>query len=344
MGWMPSRTLTTRDLNRALLARQLLLERVALPIEDALEQVGGLQTQYAPSGYVGLWTRLATFPRGALTRALEDRSVIQATLMRTTIHMVSRAEYWRYVAGVRRARRQWAVRLPEADEAALRAGGERIREALEGGPKSVKELDGVISGFLGNASLWVDLVRVPPSGTWERRRADRLALAEDWVGPDDATEADGLAHLVRAYLRGFGPAPWKDVAAWAGVPVADLQRGAGDLALVRHRDEQGRELLDLPDAPLPDPGTPSPVRFLPHWDAALLVHARRTGLLPEAHRPRVFTSKNPFSVGTVLVDGRVVAAWSVRDGRIGVEPYEDLRRRDRDAIEDERAALEAFHA
>jgi hypothetical protein len=335
--------LTPRALNRALLARQLLLERSTRSIPEAIEQVGGLQTQYAPSGYVGLWTRLAGFERAALTRALEDRSVIQATLMRTTIHMVSGREYWRYEAGVRQARRQWALRLPDADEGAFRAGGERIRAALVNGPKTVKELDGLITGFLGNASLWVDLVRVPPSGTWERRRADRLALADGWVGPDDATEAEGIAHLVTAYLRAFGPAAWKDIAAWAGVAVTALKHAEEHVTLLRLRDDAGKELLDLPDQPLPDPETTAPVRFLPHWDANLLVHARRTLILPEEHRSRVFSSKNPFSVGTVLVDGRVVAAWSLRDASIVLDWFEDVGRRERDAVEDERIALEAFH-
>src|SRR6187401_3325782 len=115
-------TLTQRALNRALLARQLLLERVQMPIPEAIEQLGGPQTQYSPSGYVGLWTRLRGFRRDDLTAALEDRSVIQATLLRTTIHMVSRREYWAYELGVRRARRAWALRLPVAlggDEAAM---------------------------------------------------------------------------------------------------------------------------------------------------------------------------------------------------------------------------------
>jgi hypothetical protein len=206
-----------------------------------------------------------------------------------------------------------------------------------------------VRGFVGNAGLWVDLVRVPPSGTWARRRADRLGLAEDWVGPADATEADGLAHLVRAYLRGFGPAPWRDIALWAGIGAADAKRAGERLDLVRYRDDAGGELLDLrsgdlPDGALPDPDVPAPVRFIPHWDALLLVHARRTGVLPEEHRPKVFRTKNPFSVGTVLVDGRVVAEWSLRDGRIEVTRYEDIGRRALDAIEDERAALEAFHA
>jgi hypothetical protein len=342
---MPEQILTTRHLNRALLARQLLLERVDLPLPEAISRVGGLQTQYAPSGYVGLWTRLGAFQRDDLTRALGDRTVVQATLMRTTIHLVPADEFWRFVAGIRRSRRVWALRAwGELDEATMVQRAAALRTALADGPRTVKELGEQGAGFVGNLGLWVDLVRVPPSGTWERRRADRLGLAEDWVGPDDASEAEGLAHLVRAYLGAFGPAPWKDVASWAGIAVTDVQRGAAELRLARHRDETGRELFDLPDAPLPDPDTPAPVRFLPHWDAALLVHARRTGVLPEAHRPRVFTSKNPFSVGTVLVDGRVVAAWSLKDGRIVVDAYEPVDGRTADAIEEERAALEAFHA
>jgi hypothetical protein len=339
--------LTQRALNRALLARQLLLERAPLSIPEAIEQVAPLQTQYAPSGYVGLWTRLTGFRRDALTRALEDRSVIQASLLRTTIHLVSRREYWRYEAAIREARRAWHLRLMRErgiTEAQLRTSAARLAEALADGPKTIKELDGLVHGFIGNASIWLDLVRVPPSGTWERRRADRIALAEAWVGPDDATEAEGLAQVVRGYLRAFGPAPWKDIAAWAGISLSDAKRGGEDLTLVRFQDDAGRELIDLPDQPLPDPDTPAPVRLLPHWDAVLLVHARRTGVLAEAYRPRIFTSKNPFSVGTVLVDGRVVAAWSLRDGRVVLDPYEDLAGADARAVEREREALEAFHA
>ena len=342
------RVLTVRDLNRALLARQLLLERAAMPIDEAIEQVGGLQTQYAPSGYVGLWTRVAGFRREALTAALEDRSVIQATLLRTTIHIVSRREFWRYASGVRRIRRTWLLRVQRGavarDEAAMQRAAEQLRVALADGPLTVKELGGLADGFIGNAGLWVDLVRIPPSGTWDHRRADRLGLAELWVGPEDATEEEGLTHLVEAYLRAFGPAPWRDIAAWAGLPVGDARRGGEGLALVHYRDDAGRELVDVPNGPLPEPGTPAPVRFLPHWDAALLVHARRTGLLPEEYRPRVFSSRNPFSVGTYLVDGRVAGAWSWRSGRIVLDQFGDLSTRDRRAVEDEREGLEAFYA
>ena len=116
------------------------------------------------------------------------------------------------------------------------------------------------------------------------------------------------------------------------------------LDLRRYRDDDGRELVDLDGAPLPDPGTPAPVRFLPHWDANLLVHARRTGIVPEEYRPTIFSIHNPFSVGTYLVDGVVAGAWSVRDGRIELDPYETLTAKDQRAVDLEREALEAFHA
>ncbi|MBA2569836.1 MAG: winged helix DNA-binding domain-containing protein [Chloroflexi bacterium] len=337
--------LTQRHLDRALLARQLLLERSQGGIPEALEQVGGLQTQYAPSGYVGLWTRMAGFERADLTRALEERSVIQATLMRGTIHLVSAREYWLFAMGIRRARREWQLRLERNDHSAGRAQrhDEDLRRALSDGPRTVAELGGLASGFVGNVGLWVDLVRVPPSGTWERRRADTLALAEDWVGPCEVTEEQGLDHLVRSYLRGFGPAPLRDISSWAGVPVRPLKSAAERLGLRRLRDESGRELLDVAGAPLPDPDTPAPVRFLPHWDANLLVHARRTGLVPEPYRPLIFTTKNPFSVGVFLVDGIVAGAWSVRDGHVRVEPYEDLSSAVRREVDAEAARLDAFH-
>jgi hypothetical protein len=270
--------------------------------------------------------------------------------MRATIHIVSRREYWLLANGVRRSRQEWAARIGALPpDRKLHANAERLRDALRDGPKTVKELGELAKGFVGTLGLWVDLVRVPPSGTWERRRADRLALAEDWVGPNDSTEEQGLEHLVRAYPRAFGPAAWKDIGSWAGLSVADAKRGGERLGLVSYRDEEGRGLVDLPAAALPAAALPSedtaaPVRFLPHWDANLLVHARRTGLLPEAHRPRVFSVKNPFSVGVYLVDGRAAGAWSLVDGRIALDPFERLPKADERAVERERAALEAFHA
>jgi hypothetical protein len=324
-----------------LLARQLLLERHELPLARAVERVAGLQTQYAPSAYVGLWTRLAGFQREALTRALERRSVIQGTLMRGTIHVVSRREYWLYAAGIRQAMRAWWLRTAKRDAAEAERDAERLRALLAAGPRPAKELG---EALRRGGPLWVEIVRVPPSGTWERRRADLYALAEDWVGPPEGTEEEGLAHLVRAYLRGFGPAMPKEVSSWAGVPVVRLAAAAERLRLRRFLDEDGRELLDLPRAPLPAPETPAPVRFLPHWEASLLVHARRTGILPEAHRERVFHTRNPFSTGVVLVDGRAAGGWQPRAGAIELDLWERLPRETRREVDDEAERLRAFHA
>jgi winged helix DNA-binding protein len=340
------RVLTARDLNRALLARQLLLERARLSIPQAIERVGGLQTQYAPSGYVGLWSRVQNFEREALTRALERRTVVQATLMRVTIHMVSAREYWLFARGLRRARQEWWLKQHKGKvtDRQMQRDADRLRAALADGPRSVRELGEPATGFVGHVGLWVDLVRAPPSGTWERRRADLLALAEDWVGPCEVTEDEGLDHVVRSYLRGFGPAKANDIASWAGVPATKLTPALQRLELRRFRDEAGKELVDLPRAPLPHPDTPAPLRFLPHWDANLLVHARRTQILPEPFRSRIFNAKNPFSVGTFLVDGAVAGVWRVENGRIVVEPYERLSRQVRKELEDEAERLQAFHA
>jgi Winged helix DNA-binding domain len=322
---MVERVLTRRELNRALLARQLLLERSRLPIPRVLERMGGLQAQYAPSMYVGLWTRMEHFERADLDRALERRSVVQGTLMRTTIHLVSARDYWPLAIGVRRARREWWLRLQKGtvEPAEMRLQAARLRRRLRSGPLTASEVRPLASGYVG---LWLDLVRVPPSGTWDRRRADLLAAAEDWVGPSSATEAEGLELLARRYLGAFGPATPRDLQTWSGVPARRFERTLRRLPLLRFRDEAGAELLDLPRAPLPDPDTAGPVRFLPVWDATMLVHARRTGILPEEYRPLLFTAKNPASANTFLVDGVVAGSWRFEKSRIELEPFRRLDR------------------
>jgi hypothetical protein len=311
-----------------------------------LESVGGLQTQYAPSGYVGLWSRLAGFERNALTQALETRAVIQGTLMRTTIHTGSAREYWLYAVGTYRARREWWLRVQRGrlTEDDLARQADTVRRALADGPRSVKELGELARGFIGSLGVVIDLVRVPPSGTWERRRADLLGLAEDWVGPVDATEEEGLDHLVRAYLRGFGPAPLRDIASWAGVPVTMLKPAVERLDLVRYRDENATILLDLPGSRVSDAETPAPVRFLPPFDANLLAHARRTGILPEEYRPRVMNIHLPFVPGVFLVDGVGAGTWAYREGRIVLEAFDELSDETWREVRDEAQRLEAFHA
>lgn len=341
------RTLSQRELNRALLARQLLLERVRAPVPRVLERMGGLQDQYAPSGYLGLWSRVEGFERGQLTRALERRTVIQATLLRGTIHLVSRRDYWPMAAAIRADSRAWWLRVQRtgATTASMRAVAGRIRRLLRDGPVTRAEIVaklGLDSTTWNGAGGWVDLVRVPPSGTWERRRADLYGLAEDWIGPAEATAQEGLELLVRRYLGGFGPAPLTDVASWAGVSKTTLRPAIEAVRLRRFLDEEGKELLDLPGAPLPAPDTPAPVRFLPTWDATLLVHARRTQILPESHRPRVFDVKTPHSVPTFLVDGKVAGTWRDEGGRIALQPFERLSAPAMRELRDEADRLASF--
>jgi Winged helix DNA-binding domain len=323
------RVLTARELNRALLARQLLLERVRTPIPRALERVGGLQAQYVPSMYVGLWSRLDGFERDQLTRALERRSVVQATLMRATIHLVSRPDYWPLETGVKRARAEWTMRVAtyRKTPAQLRAAARKLRRALDGGSLHRKEIEELLGKDGARAvGMELDLVRVPPAGTWDRRRADLYAAAEDWLGPPPAglTEEQGIELLVRRRLAGFGPATRNAVADWAGLPVALVEPHIERVATRSFRTEDGTHLVDLPRAPLPDPDTPAPVRFLPTWDASLLVHARRCGILPEEHRRRIFNTKMPQSIGTFLVDGAVAGTWKVDGDRIRTEPFTKL--------------------
>jgi DNA glycosylase AlkZ-like len=340
------RTLTERELNRALLARQLLLERARTTIPKALERIGGIQAQYAPSMYTGLWTRVEGLERDALTRALERRSVVQGTLMRATIHLVSKADYWPFAAGIRKDQREWWLRVHGrgTETRELIADARKMERAMRGTTLRRVELEEVLGKRLGLSGLALDLVRVPPSGTWERRRADVYALAEDWVGPESATAAQGVELLVRRYLQGFGPATAKDIAGWAGLNVATIRPALDTLALRRFRDEQGKELLDLLRAPLPDPDTPAPPRFLPVWDATLLVHARRTGILPEEFRPRVFNVENAQSANTFLVDGQVAGTWRYEQGRIELEPFGRLSKAGRAALSEEAERLAAFHA
>jgi DNA glycosylase AlkZ-like len=345
------RVLSTRELNRALLARQLLLERSPLPLTHALEQVAGLQTQYAPSAYIGLWSRLRDFRRDDLTRALETRTAVQGTLMRSTIHIVSANDYPRFAAAIAQDRRaSWTrVQRHQAEALDMEAVAALLRGHLADGPRRQAELTALLAAeglpklAWSGAGLWLDLVRVPPSGTWARRRADLYGLADDWLEPSDVTETDGLDHLVGRYLGGFGPASANDVASWAGLPVTKVRKVVERLGSRRLRDEQGVELFDLPDAPLPDAATPAPVRFLGTWEATLLVHARRTQILPERYRGLVFNTKTPHSFPTFLVDGAVAGTWRHEQGRVRLEPFDPLPRPVRRELNEEAERLAAFH-
>ena len=287
-----------------------------------------------------------------MTKALEQRSAVQATLMRSTIHTVSAEDFPLFAAGLRDGRREWWLRVQRHQVAGpdMDVVADLLRERLAQGPCRATELKDLLSArgipriAWSGAGLWVEMVRVPPSGTWAQRRADLYGLADDWLSARPATEAEGLDLLVRRYLGGFGPAPVSDVANWAGLPASRVLPAVERLGLIRFRDEKGGELLDLPDAPLPDPETPAPVRFLPTWDATLLVHARRTQILPERYRPLVFNTKTPHSVPTFLVDGAVAGTWRYEKGGVQLKPFELLAAATLRAVEDEAESLAAFHA
>lgn len=379
------------------MARQLLLESDDLSVPAALEQVAGLQTQYSPSGYVGLWSRLRHFRRESLTEGLENRAVVQATIMRATIHMVSAADYRLMAEATRPARASWWLRTTrmELDGIDMDAVAASVRVILADGPLRAAEVQARLAaqGFPRiawvGAAQWVDMVRVPPSGTWRRRSADLYALADDWLGaeraaapaapqaaasdgpaadgaavtaptaasapaavsapvavtaPATATPEAGMELLVRRYLGGFGPAPLPAIANWAGILGATLRPVIERLDLRRFRDERGAELFDVRDGPLPEAATPVPVRFLPTWDATLLAHARRAGIVPDDRRPLIFNTRTPHSVPTFLVDGIVAGTWRYEGGRVTLSPFEALPGRIMGDLESEAERLAAFHA
>jgi hypothetical protein len=341
------RILAERELNRALLARQMLLERASVPIPRALERMGGLQAQYAPSMYVGLWSRTEGFERDALTRALERRSVVQGTLMRSTIHLVSARDYWPLAVAVERPRRDWWLKANRDGLGArdMSTAARRLRPHFAGGPLRRGEVEELIGKpQAAGVGHWLHIVRAPPSGTWERRRADLYALAEDWLGPpEDVDPDDAVDHTVRRYLGGFGPATLAEIANWAGVPTTVVAPALERLRLRRFASEDGEELVDLPRASLPDPETPAPVRLLGTWDAILLAHARRANVLPERLRDRVFHVRMPQSVTTFLVDGSVAGTWRYEDGRVAFDPFEPLDRATLRALREEGERMTALY-
>lgn len=347
---MAARVLSRRTLNRTILHRQLLLERSGAGIVRVVEGTGGLQTQYAPSPYIALWSRLRDFKRPELTRALEQRRIVQAWMMRATIHMASAADFALFAAGVRRPRREWWERVSRRELAGLdmAAAAAHMRKQLEAGPRRQAELAASLAdaGFPKIAwqgmGTYLDLVRVPPSGTWERRRADLYALAEDWVGPLNDDEEEGVVHLLTRYLAAFGPASLRSAAGWAGVGLDGIQAAARRLTLRRFTGEDGAELVDLPRRPIVEAATAAPVRFLPTWDALLLAHARHGDFLAAEYRDQVFNTKMPQSTPTFLVDGTVAGTWRTEGGRVVTRAFEPLPRQWRRDVENEAAALDAW--
>jgi hypothetical protein len=344
--------LSQRALNRALLARQFLLERSAHSVPAALERLVGLQAQAPYAPYVGLWTRLADFRPADLAALLNERQAVRIALMRSTIHLVTAQDCLALRPLVQPALERglngtFGRRLAGLDRAALAAAG---RALVEEQPQTFSALGAQLAEqwperdpeALANAiRALVPLVQIPPRGVWGAGGLAIHTSAESWLGqplhPNPSIET-----TVLRYLAAFGPATVADAQAWSGLtglrPVLERLRPQ----LRAFRDEAGRELFDLPDAPRPDPDSPAPPRFLPEYDNLLVSHAVRTRVVADGYFQRAFTR------GAFLVDGFVAGAWKVERNQGGahllVEPFEPIAPTDRTALAEEGERLLRFVA
>ena len=356
-----SRALSDRELNRALLARQFLLKRAALTPASAIQRLAGLQAQWAPAPYVGLWSRLATFAIADLERALAARTVVKATLMRGTLHLVSARDYPALNVATTRSRpERWAPaarRLADAGKihrATVKyARTARTRDALA----DFLTTQGVAADLSRPMLWWLIashgwLVHVPPSGTWAHRRSGDLIAADAWIRSarePDLLEAVRLA--VQRHLGAFGPATPDDISSWSSIRTPAIRAALDALGpkVRTFTDPRGRTLYDLRSAPLPSADSAAPVRFLPKWDSTLLAYAppERVRILSEAHRKTVI-AKNGDVAQTFLVDGMVAGIWSIgvtrKEAIVELQPFTKLGRADRAALQAEGERLARFFA
>jgi histone H3/H4 len=334
-----------RELNRALLERQILLKRRKLGVQQAVERLCALQAQYSLSPYIALWSRLTGFRREQLTRALEERLVVKSTLFRITLHMTSARDYPYFAAAFLRAAQEMTPRITAATIAQLSKKVEAAaRKTIT--HEDVEALAAEAMGGRWRARILSPLVHIPPSGTWRFWGRPELLGMKAWLGVDLPSREEGAERIVQRYLAAFGPATQQDLLRFAGVRVGDLRPGLERVELRRFRDERGRQLLDLPRAPLPNGETPAPVRFLPKWDSSLLAYAppERTRILPERFRTTVIR-KNGDVLPTILVDGFVAATWDVdRRGELQIVPLRRLTKAERAEIDDEGERVRAFFA
>ena len=342
---MGERVLTLRELNRATLARQLLLERKRLSPKAVLERLVGMQAQWPPAPYVGIWTRTTSFRRQALERELASGAVVKATVMRQTLHLVTRRDY----ALLRAALSE--TNFPDQTSQAKRLAPS-VRALAGEGPVTTAEVLAYLEeeyGLTGfdarrawrGARVRAHVLHHHETALWHARPGGRF-VALDEPEAHDPTEA--RAEILRRYLMAFGPASRRDIVAWTMMHVPEIQRALDLLEPLRRlRDEHGRELLDVPRAPLPDAEAPAPVRFLPKWDNVLLAFADRTRVLPEQYRKTVIRMNGDVAQ-TFLVDGFVAGTWRVEKGRVTVDAFAPLSRSVRREVEDEAGRLEAFFA
>ncbi|MDQ0753503.1 hypothetical protein QF034_007734 [Streptomyces africanus] len=347
--------LDARALNRATLARQLLLDRADLPVLDAVAHLGGLQAQEPQEPFIGLWSRLRAFDPAVLSELLTGRRVVRTHLMRRTVHLVTADDLvaWRarHDAMLRqRVLGTYRRELEGVDLGELAAAGRQVM--ADGQPRSMGDLARAVAGRWPAAGLrplgemlvagLLPMVQLPPRGLWRTTAGVRYALVSSWLGreidPPDPDGSDPVGQaLVRRYLAAFGPAASADLRAWCGLAGLPAAVSALREELVAFRDERGRELLDLPDAPRPDLGTPVPVRFLPAFDNAILGYHDRGRIIDDAHR-----GLSVEGARVVLVDGRVAATWKVEADTVLVTLLRRFSRADRASVAEEGRAVASF--
>lgn len=347
--------LSTRALNRATLARQLLLDRADVPVRDAVAHLGGLQAQEPQEPFVGLWSRLRGFVPAGLSDLLTGRQVVRSHLMRRTVHLVTADDALAWRArhdAMLRQRTLGAYRreLDGVDLDELAAAGRAV--LADGEPRSMSQLARAVAGrwpapgtrALGETlvAALVPVVQLPPRGLWRTKAGVRNVPLSSWLGREidplspDGSDPVGRA-MLRRYLAAFGPAATADLRAWSGLAGLPAAVAATRGELVTFRDERGRELLDLPEAPRPDPETPAPVRFLPAFDNAVLGYHDRSRIIDDAHR-----ALSVAAARFVLVDGRVAATWTVENGTVAVTPLRAFTRAEQSALNRESESLSAF--
>jgi Winged helix DNA-binding domain len=358
--------LTTTALNRALLARQGLLERLDVPLVEAVEAVGALQAQYWPAPPAALWSRVADFQPEAFYAALGAGELVAGTLLRATLHLVSAREHPAYaaVAAEAAAGHHWR-RTDDEPGAEIGQLLTKLRTYARRTPRSTEEIGTFVEEWLADHpkalskdelarqrelkwrpfQRWSAFVRVPADGAWGTKAPGALLAAPRPRGAPKGDKA--LDAVVRRHLRAFGPAGPDDVAAWIGWRTPPVREAFArlDADLERLEDEGGRALYDLPDAPRPDPETPAPPRLLAAFDSVLLAYAtkRRARILPDRHRDAVYERRNLQIRPSYLVDGLVAGTWSIevkrREATLTLRPLERLARATRTALVDEAERL-----
>jgi hypothetical protein len=346
--------LSLRALNRATLERQLLLRRRRMPALAAVHHLGGLQAQLPNSPYIGLLARLDGFAVEELSRLIHDREVVRAVLLRATQHLSTAADFLSLRPLLQpvldRGRQAAMGRLTAGvDLAELAATG---RALLRGRTLTRPQLRALLAerwpdrdpdALAWSVQYLVPLVHVPPGITWRTGGVVRCALAEDWLGRP-LPESPSMDSLIHRHLAAFGPATTADMQTWSGLRRLDAAVERLRPQLRVHRDEAGRELFDLPGAPLPDEDIPAPPRFLPEFDNLMIAHADRTRVMTGAHRRRVITGS--MVRATLLVDGFVRGTWTIKRERstatLTVELFAPLAAHDQASVAEEGARLLTF--